>query len=253
MESMTQTLTVIVLAKNEEIRIEACLTALSWVSERLVIDNGSTDDTVKRAKKSGATVIRNTTQDFGKLREIGADNATTAWILYIDADEIVTPELQAEIGRVLELGEKEAYWINRKNFYLGHPWPTSDRMIRLIRKKALIGWRGALHESAEIDGVVGELAQPLLHQSHRTLEEMVAKTNEWSEEEAKLRLAAQHPPMVAWRFVRVMATAFWNSFVTQGGWKAGTVGWIESMYQAFSMFVTYAKLWEMQEQVKNEK
>jgi len=75
---------------------------------------------------------------------------------------------------------------------------------------------------------------------------MVAKTNEWSVVEARLRLDAHHPPVVWWRLVRVMITGFWESFVRNGGWRAGTVGFIESIYQGYSMFITYAKLWEMQ-------
>jgi hypothetical protein len=75
---------------------------------------------------------------------------------------------------------------------------------------------------------------------------MIAKTNEWSEIEAQLRFNNDHPIISWWRIFRVMLTAFWQSYVKQSGWKAGTVGLIESIYQAFSMFVTYSKLWEMQ-------
>jgi hypothetical protein len=96
-------------------------------------------------------------------------------------------------------------------------------------------------------GLVGNLAGELKHDTHRSLEEMVAKTNEWSEIEAELRKSAHHPLISWWRLLRVTVTGFWNSFILQGGWRAGTVGWIESMYQGFSLFITYAKLWEMQE------
>ena len=75
---------------------------------------------------------------------------------------------------------------------------------------------------------------------------MLRKTNEWSEYEAKLRLASSHPKLVPWRFVRVMVTEFFNSYVKNKGYKNGTLGLIEGLYQAFSIFITYAKLWEMQ-------
>ena len=75
---------------------------------------------------------------------------------------------------------------------------------------------------------------------------MVNKTLEWSKIEAELRFNSNHPKMVWWRFPRVMTTAFLNSYVKQGGYKVGTVGIIESVYQSFSMFITYARLWEMQ-------
>jgi len=122
----------------------------------------------------------------------------------------------------------------------------------LFLKKKLICWKGILHETAYIDGVMGELQAPLIHNTHRTLAEMVIKTNEWSGYEARLRFDAHHPKMVWWRFLRVMMTGFNQSYFKEGGWRAGTVGWIESIYQAFSMFITYAKLWEMQQLRENK-
>ena len=139
------------------------------------------------------------------------------------------------------------YEIRRKNYYLGHMWPGDEYILRLMRKDALVEWYGKLHETARIRGEIGRLNAPMIHNTHRTLEEMVTKTNEWSEVEAQLRLSSKHPPVVWWRFIRVMATAFINSFIKQGGWRAGVVGLIESTFQAFSMFITYAKLWEKQQ------
>jgi hypothetical protein len=76
---------------------------------------------------------------------------------------------------------------------------------------------------------------------------MVQKTNSWSDIEARLRLEANHPPVSWWRIIRVMITGFVNSYFSQQGWRAGTVGFIESIYQAYSIFITYAKLWELQQ------
>jgi len=84
------------------------------------------------------------------------------------------------------------------------------------------------------------------HYTHTDLSVMIAKTNEWSEVEANLLFQSGHPAMVGWRFMRVMGTKFYDSFIRQGGWKAGTVGLVESIYQAFSYFIVYAKLWEKQ-------
>lgn len=75
---------------------------------------------------------------------------------------------------------------------------------------------------------------------------MVEKTIKWSTFEAKLRYEANHPRMTVWRFPKICFLAFYNSFVKQKGWRLGTAGLIESIYQSFSMFITYAKLWEMQ-------
>lgn len=241
-------LSAIVLAKNEESRIGKCLESLRFVDEIIVVDNGSVDATVEIAKKRGATVVKNNGRDFAKLRNIGKGKAHGQWLLYVDADEIVTDELAKEIQSVMR--PPDSYTIRRRNVYMGQPWPYEERILRLFHRSSLKEWYGVLHESPRIEGEVGELRAPLMHDTHRTLEEMVRKTNEWSGVEANLRYDAGHPPVVWWRFPRVMLSAFFDTFVHQGGWRAGVVGWIESIFQSFSIFITYAKLWEMQ---KNKK
>lgn len=235
---------VITIAKNEEERIGKCLEALAWADERIVIDNGSTDKTVEVAKKHGARVVKSNSTSFAELRNLGPKEAKNDWILYVDADEIVSKELVNEIQNINK--KSAAYFIHRKNYYLGHPWPFQENILRLFKKSALKNWHGDLHESPKVEGKTGQLKSPILHYTHRTLEEIVAKTNEWSEIEATLRVRSGHPPVVAWRLFRVMATAFFDSYIKQEGWRAGAVGLIESIYQSFSIFITYAKLWEFQ-------
>lgn len=241
------TLSIIIIARNEATRIAECLSKVAWADEKIVIDNGSSDDTAAVAKKYGAYVIEEKSHDFSKIRDIGAKKAKGEWLLYVDADELVTSELKDEItSAVAEETAINAYFIPRQNYYLGELWPAQDGMVRLIRKNALVKWDGALHEHAVVKGQTETLKNFFIHKTHRTLEEMVQKTNEWSITEAKLRFDAHHPPVSWWRLLRVMVTAFMHSFVSEGGWKAGSTGWIESIFQAFSMFVTYAKLWELQ-------
>ena len=128
-----------------------------------------------------------------------------------------------------------------------HEWPYIEKLERLFRKDSLKGWKGKLHESPIIDGAIGDLDGFLLHYSHRNLSEMLKKTIEWSKIEAELRFKANHPKVTWWRIPRVMITAFFDSYIKQEGWKVGAIGLIESLYQSFSMFITYATLWEMQE------
>ncbi len=249
---MKPTLSAIIITKNEQERIGACLDNLSWADETIVVDNGSTDKTVEIAKEHGAKVVESKEKDFSGLRELGLREATGTWVLYIDADEEVGEKLQKEIQHVIGANTISVYFIKRNTYFLGRHWPYQDKVERLFLRRSLQGWHGTLHETPLYVGTVGTLTNPLVHRTHRTLEEMVAKTNEWSILEAKLRVDAHHPPVVWWRFIRVMMTGFWRSFITQEGWKAGTVGLIESIYQAFSMFVTYAKLWELQQNKKNK-
>lgn len=240
-------LTAIIIAKNAEIFIEDCIKSLEFCHEILVVDGGSTDKTVHIAKKLGAKPIRGNEKDFAKQRNIGLDHATTDWVLYVDSDERITPALEKTIREAVTHGKYDAYELQRKNFYLGnHEWPKIEKLARLFKKSKLKKWYGRLHETAEVDGEIGLLDGFLLHYTHRDLSSMLEKTIMWSQTEAELRLATNHPRIVWWRLVRVMITGFWESYIMQGGWKAGTAGFIESLFQSYSMFVTYARLWEMQ-------
>lgn len=236
----------IVVAKNEETRIEACLRALAFCTELIVVDNVSTDKTAVIAARMGAKVIVSQFSDFAKLHNLGAKQAQSDWLLYVDADELVSSQLKDSILGALK-GDKSGYRVERKNYYLGKQWPKTEHLIRLMRRNALIGWQGVLHETAIIKGDIGVLEGYLVHDTHRTLTEMVIKTNQWSEAEARLRLEAGHPPIAPWRLGRVFFTGLFRTYFYEGGWKAGVVGVIESMYQGFSLFITYAKLWELQQ------
>ncbi len=245
------TLSAIIIAKNEQKRIGTCLDALMFADERIVMDNSSTDKTVEVAQDHGARVESVQSADFAKLRNDAAKRVAGEWILYVDADEIVTPELAESIRTVIKKENGHTgYEVHRKNFYLGSSWPAGEWMLRLFKRDAFEKWYGQLHETPIIKGNIGKVEGDLLHDTHRTLAEMVSKTNEWSETEAQLRIAINHPPVTWWRIIRVLMTGFWESYVTQGGWRVGTVGWIESIYQGFSLFITYAKLWELQQKFK---
>lgn len=240
----------IILAKNEAARIGQCLSNLVWTDEQIVVDNGSSDETKKIAVKHKASVLEVPDADFSTIRNEGAKKAKGDWLLYIDADETIPQDLATEIKSIVKQFQEDkdphAYRIMRKNYYLGHSWPAEDGMIRLIFKPSFEGWYGKLHETAKIRGKVGVLTNRLVHITHRSLEEMLEKTNQWSTIEADLRYKNNHPQIVVWRLFRVMITGFFRSYIKEKGWKAGTIGITESIYQGFSMFVTYAKLWEMQ-------
>ncbi len=253
-----KTISAIVVAKNEEKMIRECLASLSFCDEIIVIDNGSEDATLEISKKMDAKIFeyKSADKDFSDLRNFGASKTTTDWILYVDADERVSLRLKEEIkSKILKDSSFDAYKVKRKNFYLGnYEWPYIEKLERLFKKDRLKSWQGKLHESPIVEGKVGELEGFLLHYTHRDLASMVNKTIEWSKTEAQLRLSINHPKMTWWRFPRVMITAFLNSYIRQGGYKVGMVGLIESVYQSFSMFITYARLWELQnEKIKNTK
>jgi glycosyltransferase involved in cell wall biosynthesis len=244
----------IVITQNEENLIADCLDSLSFCNEIIIVDNNSSDRTREVAEKMGVKVFQHSSSDFSEARNFGFRKTTNEWILYIDADERLTKELISSIkDQALNAANNEfsAFKIKRKNFYFGnHEWPYIERQERLFKKNEFGGWYGKLHESPKVKGRIGELDGYLLHYTHRDLTSMVNKTIKWSKIEAELRFESGHPKMTWWRFPRVMLTAFFDSYIRQKGWRVGTIGLIESMYQSFSAFITYARLWELQQEKK---
>ena len=246
----------VILTKNSEYLIADCIDSVSFCDEIIVIDDYSTDRTAELAKHLGASVFPYSSESFAKKRDLGLKKAKGKWILYLDVDERVSPELAKAIQEVLERKKDifAAYRVNRKNFYLGNnEWPTMERLERLFKRSKLEEWYGDLHESPRVNGDVGDLTEGYIkHYTHQDLTSMLNKTIQWSKIEAELRFNSDHPRMFWWRFFRVMVTAFYDSYIRQKGYKVGTAGLIESMFQSFSMFITYARLWEMQNGTKKK-
>jgi hypothetical protein len=180
-------------------------------------------------------------------------------VLYIDADERVTPDLKAEVLGILahprhpalDAGSRfSAYAIPRENIILGkvlkHGGWYPDYVKRLYKKTKLKGWSGHLHEEPSFEGELGHLKNNLIHDKHETIPEMVEKTNNWSEIEAKLMFKANHPPMNIPRFITAIWREFYFRMIRSMAWRDGSIGIIMAMYQVYSRFISYAKLWELQ-------
>jgi len=246
----------VVITKNEEKNIKACLKTLAWTDELIVVDNESSDKTAQIAKRAGARVVKESKKGFSVSRNRGIKEVRGDWILYLDADERVSSKLQKEIESKIRISKSKlvGFAIPRKNILLGREmkhggwWP--DYVLRLIKKDALKRWEGELHEQPKVKGKVGKLKNPLIHFTHRTLFEMVEKTNEWSEIEAKLLFKSGHPKMNLLRFVTAGFREFWYRGVKKMGFLDGVIGIIEIIYQTFSRMITYTKLWEMQVRAK---
>lgn len=241
-------LTTIIITKNEENNIVDAIESVKFSDQIIVVDNDSIDRTVDLAKKNGAEVISRRFNNFSKQREVALAHVKSDWIFYLDADERVTDELKKELESVMLSKEsKDAYKIKRRNFYFGeHEWFYHEEIIRLFRRDALKGWTGDIHESPVFVGEAGKFSGFLNHYTHRDLTSMLRKTIIWSDTEASIRLNVNHPKMTWWRFPRVILTTFFKYYLRQRGYKAGTAGLVESIFQSYSIFITYAKLWEMQ-------
>ena len=241
----------IVLTKNNQDIIRDCINSLEGlVDEIVIVDDDSEDKTLEFIKAFTQKIYKIEGKDFSYRRNYGAEKANGDWLLYVDADEKIDQELKKEIKEAINSNEFVAYAIPRRNIFLGKElkhggwWP--DYVLRLIKKESLIKWGGKLHEQPKIKGEVGKLVNPLIHTSHRTLSEMVDKTNEWSEVEASLLFKANHPKVYWWRFITIAFREFWYRGILKLGFLDGTTGIIEIIYQMYSRMITYVKLWEMQ-------
>lgn len=193
---------------------------------------------------------KNIAGSFSEWRNEGLKMSTGNWILYVDTDEIVTSELKEVVLECISSDKYSAYAIPRKNIIFGQEmkhcglWP--DYVLRLIKKDKLKKWAGDLHEQPIIEGEIYHLNVPLIHYKHNSLNEMVEKTNKWSEVEAKLMFDANHPPMNIIRFTTAGLREFWLRLVVQSAFLDGVPGLIYGIYQVFSKLVSYSKLWELQ-------
>ncbi|MDO8638292.1 MAG: glycosyltransferase family 2 protein [Candidatus Daviesbacteria bacterium] len=244
-------LSAVVITKNEEDRIKACLESVKWADEIVVVDNGSTDKTLQIVEKYTEKILKTDVQDFAAIRNIGVEKATGEWILFVDADERVLMPLKTEIEAMINFTDFSALAISRKNIIFGKEakygpfWP--DWVIRLLKKTDFDGWVGKVHEQPKFRGNLGYSKNPLLHLTHRSLDQIVLKSLEWSKIDANLRLDVDHPKMSGWRFLRIFITEVFNQGIIRRGFFNGTVGVMDSLLQAFSFFMTYVRLWEMQQ------
>ena len=244
-------LTVVVICKNEEKLIGTCLESVKWADEIIVLDNGSEDKTKEVAKKYTDKVYSFEGHDFSSLRNRGMEKATGDWVLYIDADERVLSPLKEEILQVVESAKYSALAISRENIIFGkkvtygpfwHDW-----VIRLLKKSAFETWVGKVHEYPKFKDKLGYSRNPLLHLTHRNLDQIVLKSLEWSKIDARLRLESNHPKMSGWRFIRILFSELFNQGIKKQGFFNGPVGIMDSILQTFSMFMSYIRLWQMQQ------
>lgn len=244
-------LSVVLNAKNEEDIVRICLESVKWADEIVVILNDSTDGTEKISREYTKNIYKISGQDFAKVKNLGLGKAKGDWVLFIDADERVLKPLRDEMEDIIKSEKHRAYAISRKNIIFGQkvnygPY-KHDWVIRLVKKSNCKGWVGEVHEHLEFEGNLGYAKNSLLHLTHRGIDHFVLKSLEWSNIDAKLRLKSGHPPMTKWRFLRILISEIWFQGIVRKGFFGGTVGIIDSMLQAFFLYMTYVRLWQLQQ------
>jgi glycosyltransferase involved in cell wall biosynthesis len=222
-------LCVAVITLNEAARIGTALASARWAGELLVLDSGSEDATPDIARSLGARVVTRPFTDYADQRNAALAEAARAWVLFLDADETVTPGLAAEIARVLRApGAVAGYEIPFKN-YLGARWLRfgglyPDHHLRLLRRSGA-RYVGRVHERVRVDGPVGRLAEPIEHRTYADRADLLRKVRRYAALEGRERAVRGESPLallarVPWRFVQVL--------LLRSGWRDGADGWVHA-------------------------
>lgn len=243
------TISVAVIAKNEADRIDNLLTSCTFADEVVVVDSGSTDGTQALCEKEGARVLYHEWSGYVLQKQFALDQASSEWVLSLDADEEVSAALAAEILSVLAGVEANVsgFSMPRMSRYLGrwikHGGWYPDRKVRLIRR-GRGGWRGDdLHEKmVVIDGRVRKLTNPILHHVYRGISDQVVTINSFSD------IAARNGTARGGWFVAAGVVHALGKFVECYFWRSGFLdgipGLIIAANSAWYVFLRHAKRWE---------
>jgi len=181
-------------------------------------------------------------------REIGINYADSEWVFIIDADERITNELAFEIKKVINENKFSYFYIPRKNLFEGIKWLKHggwwpDYQIRLIKKDCFVKWPKEIHSAPIINGSYSKLKNPILHAFHGDFEKMVKKTLIFEDIESELLLKADKKVYI-FTFFRKFYGELFRRLIKNLGFLDGSIGIIESIYQAFSKTITYLLLYE---------
>jgi glycosyltransferase involved in cell wall biosynthesis len=254
---MKESLSIIIIAADVEKTIRRCLLSCRFAKEIILITS-ATDQTISIAKKSvpNIKIFPSITDTQGRFnyalaRNLGLKYASMPWLLYVDDDEIISPKLKSQIINTINSQTSfTSFDIPRANFFMGHrvrfggSYP--DYVKRLFRTDSLQYFEGALHEQPKVDGISSKLTANLHHYTHESLNLMLQKSQIWTKLEADLIYQSGHPPVVWWRFIRMMLTKLWERLISQSMWRDGIVGWISVIFEMYDTYMIYAHLYELQ-------
>jgi len=244
-------LSVAIITQNEERHIRECLQTVYFARQIVVVDSGSTDQTLAIAREFGCDIYREGWHGFGAQKQMAVDRCTQPWILVLDADERIPPKTAEVIKKIVTTPDTTVagFSFPRKNYFQGrwikHAgwWP--DRVVRLFKKGAGKMTPVAVHEAVEVNGEVEDLAVPLEHYTESDLDKILQKINRYSTLGAQEAFAAGKRSSPQGAFFRAAFT-FVQDYFLRGGFCDGRQGLTLAVTDAVNKFFKYAKLSELE-------
>ena len=249
-------LSVIVITRNEISNIANCLQSVDFADEVLVLDNASTDGTADAARQWGAKVaISPDWPGFGPQKNRVLDLAKGVWVLSLDADERVTPELKAEILATISSTSQASFALPRLSSYCGQyilysGW-NPDFVVRLFRRGTARFSEDLVHERLLSTGSVAKLKSPLIHLSFPDFESVLDKVNRYSTAGAA-SLALKGSTSSVWEALVRGAWAFFRTYILRRGFLDGQLGLALALSNAEGTYYRYAKRWLMERQQQSK-
>ncbi|HPF96683.1 MAG TPA: glycosyltransferase family 2 protein [Mangrovimonas sp.] len=241
-------LTAIIPTGNEIHNIEAVIASVDFADEILVVDSYSTDGTYEKAQQLATKVIRRDYEYSASQKNWAIPQAQHEWILLVDADERVTPELKAEIQEILGNPPQDivAYWIGRMNHFMGERvhysgW-RNDKVIRLFKRDYCKYEDKNVHAEIIANGSIGQLKNKLYHNTYITFDKYVEKMNRYATWQAK-DYDKKTGRLTPYHFVIKPFWGFFKHYIVQSGFRDGVVGFTIGYLQAYVVFMRYVKLW----------
>jgi len=248
-------ISVAIITRNEERNLRDCLRSISFATDIVVVDSGSTDRTIEIAKEFGCRVFIEEWKGYSQQKNSAVKKCLNDWVLIIDADERVLPQLIPEILEKIKDNRYNGFYIPRKNFFLGKWikysgwWP--DYTLRLFKKDLSFIEQRAVHEKVIVEGPTGYLKNPLEHYTYRTISDYIKKMENYSTLSVEEMLSKNPQPSFISLILKMTLSplfTFLKMFFFRQGFRDKVRGLMLAVFYSFYTFLKYAKTWEFKEQ-----